>query len=249
MRTLEVCLRILTLLGESGVDLGVADIARSLGLPRSTAYRYVLALKAHGLLEEDPRSGLLRLGGRLLQLAGGVRKRGLIEISRPVMERLAAETGETFILAGRHELGGICLERVEGHHPLRVSHERGAIFPLHAGATGKVLLAHLPKEDQEWIIVQGLPRFTETTITDPEALRGELRRIRRRGYAESDGEVIPHTYGLAMPILSDTGRIVAALGLSAPSIRLDSERKGPVLEKMATAARAIARELAAHEVA
>ncbi len=248
LNTLQKCLRILTLFGEVRAELSAADIARSLDLPRSTTYRYVLALKAHGLLEEDPRTGLLRLGGRLLQLAGGVRKRGLIEISRPVMERLATETGETFILAGLHEMNGICLERVEGHHALRVSHERGAIFPLHAGATGKVLLAHLPKEDQERIIAQGLPRFTETTITDPKVLRAELRRIRRRGYAESDGEVLPHTYGLAMPILSDTGWILAALGMSAPSTRLDSTRKAPVLEKMTAATRAIARELAVHDV-
>ncbi|HEU67893.1 MAG TPA: IclR family transcriptional regulator [Candidatus Acetothermia bacterium] len=246
MQALEKCLRILTQFGEGRGELSPADIARSLGLPRSTTYRYVLALKAQGLLEEDPRTGLLRLGGRLLQLAGGVRKRGLIEISRPVMERLATETGETFILAGRHEMGGICLERVEGHHALRVSLERGAIFPLHAGATGKVLLAHLPQDERERIIGQGLPRFTATTITDPKVLRAELRRIRRRGYAESDGEVLPHTYGLAMPILSDTGRILAALGVSAPSTRLDSARKTPVLERMTAAARAIARELAVH---
>ncbi|MGC9529034.1 MAG: IclR family transcriptional regulator [Candidatus Bipolaricaulaceae bacterium] len=247
MHTLEKCLRILTLFEEGPRELSPADIARALGLPRSTAYRYVVALKAHGLLEEDPRTGLLRLGGRLLRLAGGVRKRGLIEISRPVMERLAAETGETFILAGLHGMGGICLERAEGHHALRVSHERGAIFPLHAGATGKVLLAYLAREDQERIIAKGLPQFTETTITDPKVLRAELRRIRRRGHAESDGEVLPHTYGLAMPILSGTGRILAALGVSAPSTRLDSTRVAPVLEKMTAATRTIARELAVHE--
>lgn len=243
MNTLEKGLRILTLLGEGQPELSAADIARALGLPRSTAYRYVAALRSHGLIDEDPRTGLLRLGPRLLQLAGAVRRKGLIEIALPRMERLVAATGETVILAGLHETSGICLERVEGHHALRVSHERGAIFPLHAGATGKVLLAYLPKDDQERIIAQGLPRFTATTITDPTALRVELNRIRSVGYAESEGEVIPHTYGLAVPILSGGGRILAALGASAPSTRLGARTKKPVLNELSTTAQAIAREL------
>lgn len=248
MDTLEKGLRILTLLGEGRPELSAADIGRALDLPRSTAYRYVVALKFHGLIEEDPRTGLLRLGAKLLQLAGSVRRRGLIEIALPRMERLVAQTGETVILAGLHETSGICLERVEGHHALRVSHERGAIFPLHAGATGKVLLAYLPQEDQERIIAQGLPRFSETTITDPALLKAELGRIRRLGYAESDGEVVPHTYGLAVPIPSDTGRVLAALGASAPSTRLDAKSKRPVLKELSATARAIAREVAIHDV-
>jgi len=243
VNTLDKALRILTLLGESQGELSAAEIARSLGLPRSTAYRYILTLKSQGLVEEDLGTGRLRLGARLLQLAGGVRRRGLVEVALPQMERLVAETGETVILAGVHGTSGICLERVEGHHALRVSHERGAIFPLHAGATGKVLLAYLPREDQERIIAQGLPRFTATTITDPGELRAELATIRRRGYAESDGEVIPYTYGLAAPILTGGDRIVAALGASAPTTRVDAKSKGPFLKELSTTARAIAREL------
>ena len=187
MNTLDKALRILTLLGESRCELSAADIARSLALPRSTAYRHILALKSQGLVEEDPGTGRLRLGARLLQLAGGVRRQGLVEVALPQMERLVAETGETVILAGLHGTSGICLERVEGHHALRVSHERGAIFPLHAGATGKVLLA--------------------------------------------------------APILTGADRIVAALGASAPSTRLDAKSKGPFLKELSATARAIAREL------
>lgn len=77
----------------------------------------------------------------------------------------------------------------------------------------------------------------------PGELRAELATIRRLGYAESDGEVIPYTYGLAAPILTGADRIVAALGASAPSTRLDAKSKGPFLKELSATARAIAREL------
>jgi DNA-binding IclR family transcriptional regulator len=247
VNTLEKCVRILTLFGEGRPVLAVTEIARLLDLPKSTAYRYVSALKEYGLVEEDARSGGYRLGGKLLELAGTVRRHGLLEIALPVMERLSLETGETVILAGLHQTKGICLERVEGHHALRVSHERGAVFPLHAGTSGKVLLAYLPPAEQEPIIAEGLPRFSETTITDPRKLQAELERIRRQGYAESNGEVIPHTYGLGAPIFASNGRIQAALTVSAPVERLNEKGKKTMVRRIVDAAAEITKRLAVYD--
>ena len=134
LNTLKKCVEILTLFAEFGPVLSAADIAERLQIPKSTTYRYISALKTHGLIEDDIRTGYYRLGMKLLQLGHSVTKQSLLDVALPVMEQISRQTGETVILSGLRQGQGICLEKVEGHHALRVSHERGAVFPLHAGA-------------------------------------------------------------------------------------------------------------------
>jgi len=225
LATLEKGIKILSLFNKSTPALNVSDVVAQLGLPKSTAYRYLATLKKHGLIEEDTKPGTYRLGSKILELSQLVSRTSLRELALPFMEQLARKTGETAILAGLRKHIGICLEKVEGHHALRVTHERGATFPLHAGATGKVLMAHLSGEEQDATIDDvGLPRFSETTITDPNLLRLELSKIKEQGFAESAGETIHGTYSIAAPIFGRSGRIIAALSVSAPRHRLDDKK-------------------------
>ncbi len=248
MNALEKCVKILSLFSEVAPVLSVPEIASRLGLPISTAYRHVSALKQHGLIDEASTPGTYRLGTKILELARSVLHKSLQEIARPVMTRLSQQTGETVILSGLHREEGICLERVEGHHALRVSYERGAIFPLHAGASGKALAAFLPAERLEEIIAHmEFTRFSETTITRPDALRAELAQIRKRGVAFSNGEVLPETYGVAAPILTNSGSVAAALSISAPSHRMQGNKRDEVTRLVAGAAKEISKEYAMFE--
>lgn len=185
----------------------------------------------------------------ILNLARNVPRRRLQDIAIPFMQRLAAETGEAICLSTLHDSQGVCVERVEAQHTLRVSHELGAIFPLHAGASGKVLLAFLDRQEQEAVIDKlGLPRFSKTTITDRRALLAELAQIREQGYALSDGEVIPGTFGIGAPVVSRTSQIVAALSLSAPTHRLKIRKQDAVIELVVETARRISTRLQSQEI-
>ena len=244
MNTLDKSMRILSLFVDINPVLSVAEISERLEIPQSTAYRYVATLRKHQFLEQDSVMGSYRLGTRILELARSVAKPSLQEIALPLMEQLSRRSGESVILSGRRQHEGICLEKVEGHHALRVSHERGAVFPLHAGTSGKVLMAHLEARDQDEILrTMQLVRFSETTITDPQALKDELRRIREQGYAESDGEVLRGTYGIGAPIFSASRRILAGLSVSAPKHRLQRNKRTQVIEYVVAAATAITQEL------
>lgn len=249
LNTLEKCVKILTLFSEVAPVMSVSEIAAHLDIPQSTAYRYVSALKRHHLIEQDTNTGTYRLGTKILELARSVVKSSLQDVALPMMEQLARKQGETVILSGLRKHEGVCIEKVEGHHALRVSHERGAIFPLHAGSSGKVLMAYLDESEQDHIIEQvGLPRFSETTITNPGLLKKELKKIRAQGYAESDGEVIRGTYGIGAPILSVPGKILAALSVSAPTHRLEGKKRERMIRLVVTAARKITEGLRAHNV-
>jgi DNA-binding IclR family transcriptional regulator len=245
LNTLEKCVQILTLLSESP-PLQVAEIARELDLPRSTAYRYIAALRSHHLVEEAADGPGYRLGTKILELAATMSRRPIRGVALPYMERIARETGETVILCGLREREGICLEKVDGHHALRVSYELGDTYPLHASATGKAILAHLDPDERRSIVKKGgLARLTETTITDPSALDREVAKIRSDGYSESDGEAIVGTRGIAAPIFSFADRVVASIGVSVPRHRGEGELKQRLIDLLAQAAQDITREIAA----
>jgi len=246
--TLEKCVQILTLLADSP-SLPVAEIAEKMGLPRSTAYRYVAALKAHLLVEETEEGHGYRLGPKILELASTMSRRPLREVARPYLERIGRETGETVILCGFRDHVGVCLEKVEGHHALRVSYELGDTYPLHASATGKAIYAHLdPKERKQIRKAVGLEPFTDTTITDPDLLERESETIRDRGYSESHGEAIEGTRGIAAPIFSFSGRVVASIGVSVPQHRGAGENRARLISLLRDAAKGITQELTSQEV-
>lgn len=185
----------------------------------------------------------------ILSLARNVPKKRLQDIAIPFMRQLSAQTGEAICLSTLHDNQGVCIERVEAHHSLRVSHQLGAIFPLHAGTSGKILMAYLDREEQEKIIADmGLARFSETTITDQDQLFKELARIKKLGYALSNGEVIPGTYGIGAPILSRTGKAVASLSISAPVQRMDDKRRQEVITLVVETARIISNRFQSQEI-
>lgn len=244
LNTLEKCVQILTLFGDATPTLSVAEIAEIMDLPRSTAYRYVSALRKHGLLEADLSLGRYRLGTKILDLAASMDRKSLYDLALPYMERISRETGETVILCGLRENVGVCMEKVEGHHALRVSYELGDTYPLHAAATGKAILAFLDSAERQRVIEAiGLPRLTETTITDLAKLRTELAKIRKKGYAESHGESIVGTRGLAAPIFSRSGHVSASIGVSAPEHRVHGASRTKMIGLLLTAAKALTQGL------
>lgn len=245
LSTLEKGIRILTLFSRETPSMSAIEIARQLDLPASTAYRYLAVLREHHLIVQE-RSGVYRLGTKILELAGCVIRPTLREIALPIMRTLSNQEGETVILSSLRDHDGVCLERIEGHHALRVSHQRGAVFPLHAGASGKALMAFLDADRQDTIIERfGLTRFTPNTITDPGKLREELDRIRRLGYAESSSEVDEGTYGIGAPILSADGQVLASLCVSAPTHRLEGNKRDRVIRRVVRSAGKISEGLRA----
>jgi DNA-binding IclR family transcriptional regulator len=129
-----------------------------------------------------------------------------------------------------------------------VAYERSDVSPLHASATGKAILAFLePKEQKKIIQDIGLEAFTDTTITDPKTLEVECARIREAGFSESHGEAIEGTHGIAAPIFSISGRVVASIGASVPVHRAEGEDRLLLIRLLTEAATQITQELSSQE--
>ncbi len=225
VRTINRLVEILDSFSSRPSGWSLAELSNHLGLPKSTLHRFLVALETHGILQRDPRDRRWQLGYRpLLWSRLAANHGGLHLVARPVMESLAAVTGETVLLTTYQSGEVICVGKVDSPHAVRLAMEMGTRRPPHAGASSKVLMAYLPEGEIEAIIRRGLPRLCTNTITDPQALRAELARIREQGYAFSVEETDVGAWGVATPIRNPRGEVIAAIGIAGPTFRLDEER-------------------------
>jgi IclR family transcriptional regulator, acetate operon repressor len=217
-----------------------AALARACGLPVATGARLLTTLADAGFVERTATGDGWVLGPELFRLARDGDPHGrLIARARPLMERLAATTGESAMLAvPRPAVAVDVLAQVDAPRLLGPTNWVGQAFPLHASASGKLLLAELADAELDaWISGHPLERYTDQTITDPDALRAELARVRERGYAELVDELEVGLAGLAAAVRTPEGALAAMIGVSGPSFRLTAERRsellGPILEAAA----------------
>ena len=218
--------------------LGISDISRMTGLSTSTVHRLLGALLANRLVRRtaDRRYAL---GPLLVQLVrGGAAPTTLRDAALPTMTALRDEVDET---VGVHELlpsdERAVLDQVESHQPLRRTYtEFGVPIPLTYGAPGKIMLALLDEPRREAILRRPIAAVTRATITDPDALRAELRRDRERRFAFSLAERTPGIRTVAAPIFEAAGEVTGCLSVSGPEVRMPKSRLNELAPRVRGAA-------------
>jgi DNA-binding IclR family transcriptional regulator len=220
-------LTLLEALGESGGEIGIAELSKRVGLHVSTTHRILSTLIGRGYARQSLETGRYALGARALRLGEAyLGQMDLRRLVRPVLERLSRETGETanlVILDGREVL---YLDKVESPQSLRIFSRIGHRAPLHCTAAGKVLLAYRTKTEVDTLLGHGpWEALTRHTITSGSQFRRELEKVREQGYALDQEECEEETCCLAVPIRDARGGVEAALSISAPAVRLTPRRQ------------------------
>lgn len=244
--TADRALVILDMFGEDRATITANEVANTLGVARSTAYRYVQSLVRSSFLE-DAGSGRFRLGRRILELAALARRGvGPYEVARPVIRRLSAEVRETVLLTRLAGSAVICLDREEAvGQRVRISYERGQVLPLNAGASAFVLLAWLDEPTVDALLAQAtLERFTARTLTTVDAVKARLASTAKRGYGLSQGELDENVLGVAAPIRDADGRVQAAISVAAMTSRVRRDRVAYLVDRVQCAAAEISDGLA-----
>ena len=239
-RSVDRAAALLLALGESHGEAGVTELARRLGLHKSTASRLLATLEKRGLVEQDEESGKYRLGLVVIRLANRAeRTLDLRSIAMPELDRLARATRET---TGLGVLDGdqlLTVAQADGPNLVAVGDWTGRLVPLHSVAGGKVLLASLPEREILRLVRRGLDRFTDRTITDLEPLLEELARVRRRGYATAFGEYDTGLNAIAAPVHDARGQVIAAVDVWGPAFRVTPRRVPELAQQVREAAGAI----------
>jgi DNA-binding IclR family transcriptional regulator len=201
----------------------VIELAGACGLNRSTTWRLLATLDAHGLIERDDVSQRYSLGYAFLRLAAGADIDPLVRRARPVLERLAHDTEEATNLAVAKRFSLVYVDQVDPPQ-IMAPNWFGRTVPLHATSTGKAYLAFLPPDERDATLPAQLVRYTPTTVTDRQRLDAELEQVRHDGFATSAGELEASLFGVSAPVLSEQGRPVAIVSVWGTEHRLPRER-------------------------
>jgi IclR family transcriptional regulator, acetate operon repressor len=233
---------------DSHREWGLTDLARQVGLNKTTTYRLLKALESEGMVSRRTDSDTYMLGPAMMVLGGrALRANNLRSASRAELEYLARLFGETVtleILVGRDVQ---IVDEVTGEHLLSGIQSIGTRWPAHTTSTGKVLLAFLPTAEAAKLLAEPLPAPTAKTITDQQQLLAELAEVRRHGYAVAEETLEAGFIAVGAPIYDYNGRAIAAISVGGPLHRLTTSHLPEVAQQIKIAAARISARLGYEE--
>ena len=244
INVLDRAFQILDFLSDSQQGCQLADLSRSLKVPKSTVHRILMVLERHRYVRRELGDGRFRLGSKALELecsAGA--GMDVTQACRPFLQRLVAETGETAHLGVLCDRQVISLANEQSWHTLTPS-TIGRNAPAYCTSLGKALLAFLPEEDlNEYLLGQKLESRTANTIIRAEKLKTELGKIRLRGYSIDNEEFEKGLKCVAAAVRNREGQVAAAIGIAGPVSRLGRIRMEAVTESVVKAAAGLSESL------
>ncbi|MFT4082761.1 MAG: IclR family transcriptional regulator [Nocardioides sp.] len=248
VQSVDRALTILEHLARAG-EVGISDLARDLGVHKSTAFRLVATLEQHGLVEQTEDRGKYRLGGGLLRLAGATTARlDVVQEARPIVRRLAQATGETINIAVLADGSALYVDQASGSSSIQSHNWVGQRIPLHATSNGKVLLSGL--DPRAALAAAGkLTGYTDGTVTSRDRLAAELVEVRAVGYSVAVDELEVGLTAIAVPLHNMHGDVIASMSVSGPTFRLDAAARDAALGLLRAAADEVSARLGYHSAA
>lgn len=223
VQSVDRALDLLAAVASSDHAPSVADLAQRCALNRSTAWRLLATMEAHGMVERDPHGGGYRVGYGALRLGAAADVASVVRRVRPELERLSAEVGETVSLAVVKSVSLVYVDHVSVSGVAYQPWVQDRIS-LHSTSSGKAFLAWLSDAERTGALPAALERFTEHTITDRQRLDAELDEVRVCGYARCAGEDAAFTNGVSAAALDARSRPIAVVNIWGPERRIPAER-------------------------
>ncbi|WP_134704204.1 IclR family transcriptional regulator [Ammoniphilus sp. YIM 78166] len=219
--SLDNALSVLDLFTLEDSEWRIKDIAEQLGVAQGTAHRLVTTLVSEGFLTKDPLSHTYRLGTSILALGSVVHSRNVLHrMSLPILEKLRNQCQETVHLAVLKNLESTYLSKIDSSHPVRLLSHVGKQNPAHCTSSGQVLMAFQPSAMIEQFLERKLEKYTSRTITEPEALRQLLIKIRQQGFAISVEEYHDGVSSVSAPVKNPQGYAIACVTVAGPIQRI-----------------------------
>ncbi len=222
LQSLTRGLKALDFMRDQQAPVRLTDVAEALGVEKPNASHVLKTLVAAGYAAQDDNRKY-RATDKVLMSGRPDHSLEMIvackELWRPVLQQLVDRTGECAHLAVLVESRVWYIDKIDSTLPLKVDHPIGSLSPLHCTALGKAFLAFgEAKPDAD------LAGYTAKTITADHLLAEEIMRTRARGYAVDDEEFAQGIRCVARPVFRPGGRMIAAVGVSGPTVRIDDVR-------------------------
>lgn len=226
-------------------ETGLTEIARALNANKSRVVRVLRSLSLRGYVAQNEQSRKYRLGSRVGALAESYRRNMRLEVlAQPFLKRLRDLCDGTAILRVLEEDTVVTIASEEASSDLKVTHRVGSRFPLARGAHGKVLAAYIPEKTVRSILrSQGMTKYTSKTIVRIENFISHLNQVHSQGFGFDDEEVERGVRSLAAPVRGASGKVIAAIGVSAPSFLIPKSSLHSIVSAVKECAAQLSREL------
>ncbi len=244
VKSAERTLRVLEHLAASERKQTLSELSRSLDIPKSSLHALLTTMQHRGWIEPDATGTRFGVGLRATVVgASYVDASDVVAVAGEPLEWLVETVGETAHLGRLDQRDVVYLAKRESHHALRMFSAVGRRLPAHCTALGKAILAGLPDDHLDALLVSPLARLTPATITDPAVLTAELERVRTRGFAVDTQESTPGVCCVAVAIPSTAESAHDALSCSIPLTRFDTERIDEIAATLHAAAERVRQAL------
>jgi DNA-binding IclR family transcriptional regulator len=242
---LDRALTVLELLAKSNKGLGLGELSRSLGVPRSSTHCLLVTLERRGYLERNIQTHRYLFGVKLLSLANlalsGIKLR---EVAAPFLQSLMRATRLTVHLGILEDGEAVLIEKVEPPGLLRLATWIGKRMDVHCTGLGKALIAYVPEEELDLLIRKhGLPRHNENTVTSVRKFKMQLAEIRSKGYAVDAEEDELGLCCVGAPVFNHASQVVASVSAAGTLSQVTQDSLHSLAEKVKKTANAISREM------
>ncbi|GAB2741986.1 IclR family transcriptional regulator [Salinifilum aidingensis] len=234
---------LLELIAAKDEFVSLQGLVEETDVPKPTLHRMLQQLESGGLLVRQADGRHYAAGSRLRRLAQNLLLNSTQHGARhAVLRELVEEIGESCNITALTGDEVVYLDRVETPEPLRFYLRPGSRVPVHASASGKVILSQLtPAQRRKLLAHAPLKQYTPKTATDLDALEDELERVRANGYAIDDEEFLPGLVCAAVLVPAGTGRSNLCVAVQAPIMRLGVEQAPQLVPALQRAAEALGR--------
>ncbi len=245
VKSADRVLDVFDLLAQHPEGLTFTELREQLEMPKSSAHALLGTLRHRDFLELDDATRRYTVGMRVWQAGQAYAPLTALEdLARPYMRAVGDELNETVQLAVLDGVHNLYIAKVDSTHQLRLASRVGIRLPAYATGVGKALLGGLSDEAVRQLFAGVVFQpFTSRTVTGMEPLITELRIVRERGYATDDGEYTAGVSCIAVPVRDRSGRVVAAMSVSAPEVRVTSELSRRIVDLLGEQATAMSERL------
>lgn len=224
--------------------LALAQIAAHFSASKATVYRHLVTLQRHGFVRQDPETGRYDAGVKLMVLGESLRARfDVLSAGRAELMELRDRTGQAVTICALIEGEVVVLELVQGRMLIEFATRPGTRLDFHASAHGKVWLAFGAETLLPQVLSRPLKSWTARTITDPDALRHEVERVRLRGWATAPDEVLTGVNTVAAPIFDHRGVLTGSLAIVGATQFIPPDPEAAQVADVTGTARRISRSL------
>ena len=205
--------------------LKATDILEKIKLPKTTLYRLLQSMVDNGFIIHHKDTNVYKIGYKFAESYQIVNLKfeKLKDIAHPYLKSLADSVQETVKLSVLSGMQAFTLISIEGSRPIRINIDTGALFPLNAGASGKILMSSLSSSEIEYYMQKYAKKYTENSIITLEGVKQEFDFINKNGFAKDDGEYLPEICAIAVPIYGEGKNIIAAISVAYPTMNRDIE--------------------------